>query len=101
VSIEEVTSNRGAVLLAELKALVDSFPQHQRRDLIKICETVFRGLNAGHKSRHVSPGAGEATTVDDRQGGTTSSLKLSRCCTARQCDTSFPSGPNSPQTSQE
>ena len=29
-------TNRGAVLLAELKALVDSFPQHQRKDLIKI-----------------------------------------------------------------
>jgi hypothetical protein len=44
VNNETVTSNRGAVLLGELKALVDSFPQHRRKEVIKIFETVFTRL---------------------------------------------------------
>jgi hypothetical protein len=45
-------SNRGAVLLAELKVLVDSFPHHQRAAVIKTLETVLRGLGAHHPSWH-------------------------------------------------
>ena len=52
MKIENGTSNRGGVLLAELKALVDSFPPHQRTDVIKALEIVFRGLDADYPSRH-------------------------------------------------
>lgn len=52
VKIENGTSNRGAVLLGELKALVDSFPPCQRRDVIKMLEIAFRGLNADRQGRH-------------------------------------------------
>jgi hypothetical protein len=51
VNIKNATSNCGAVLLGELKALVDSFPQHRRKEVIKIIETVFR-LSADYQSRH-------------------------------------------------
>lgn len=52
MSIENGTSNRGAVLLAELKAVVDSFPPHQRTDVVKTLEIVFRGLDADYPSQH-------------------------------------------------
>ena len=52
MSTENVKSNRRAALLAELKALDDSFPSSQRRDVILICESIFRSLNAGEASRH-------------------------------------------------
>jgi len=52
VKIENGTPNRGAVLLTELKALVDSFPHHQRGNVIKMLEITFRELNANHESRH-------------------------------------------------
>jgi hypothetical protein len=39
-----VEGNRGAVLLAELKALVDSFPHQQRASVIKMMEIAFKGL---------------------------------------------------------
>jgi hypothetical protein len=45
-------SNRGAVLLAELKVLVDSFPHHHRTAVIKTLETVLRELGAHHPSCH-------------------------------------------------
>ena len=44
-------TNRGAVLLAELKAVVDSYPPYQRIDLIKTLKTVLRGLDADYPSR--------------------------------------------------
>ena len=59
MSTENVRSNRGTALLAELKALVDSFPSYQRKDLILICERIFRSLNAGEASRH-SPAVADA-----------------------------------------
>ena|SRR5215813_5778165 len=52
VKVENGTSNRGAVLLAELKALVDSLPHHQRGNVIKMLEITFRELNADDQSRH-------------------------------------------------
>lgn len=58
--MENVRSNRGAVLLGEVKALVDSFPQHRRKDVIKAFEVVFTRLNADYQSRH---------SADRRQGG--------------------------------
>ena len=51
VKIENGTPNRGGVLLAELKALVDSFPPHQRTDVIKTLQTVLSRLNADYPSR--------------------------------------------------
>ena len=36
----------------ELKALVDSFPHHQRGNVIKMLEITFRKLNADDQSRH-------------------------------------------------
>ena len=45
-------SNRGAVLLAELKALVDSFPHHQRAGVSKVIGIALKELNADFPSRH-------------------------------------------------
>jgi hypothetical protein len=47
-----VERNRGAVLLAELKALVDSLPHHRRAGVIKMTEIAFKKLNADFNSRH-------------------------------------------------
>jgi len=47
-----VEGNRGAVLLVELKALVDSFPPHRRAGVIMIIEITFKKLNADFYSRH-------------------------------------------------
>ena len=47
-----IEGNRGAVLLAELKALVDSLPHHQRAGVIKMIETAFKKMNADFYSRH-------------------------------------------------
>ena len=47
-----VERNRGAVLLAELKALVDSFPHHRRAGVIRMIEIAFEKLNADFHSRH-------------------------------------------------
>jgi hypothetical protein len=66
VKIENGTSNRGAVLLAELKALVDTFPHHKRADVIKILETAFSRLNADKQSRHsvdLQPGEELSSTL--------------------------------------
>jgi len=52
VKVENGTSNRGAVLLAELKALVDSFPDHHRGNIIKMLEITFKELNADDQRRH-------------------------------------------------
>ena len=41
-----VERNRGAVLLAELKALVDSLPCHRRADVIMMIEIAFKKLHA-------------------------------------------------------
>jgi hypothetical protein len=46
-----VEGNRGAVLLAKVKALVDSFPHHQRAGVIRMIEISFRELNADLHSR--------------------------------------------------
>jgi len=37
--------NRGAVLLRDFKALVDSFPDERRREIIKLIDVVFRRLS--------------------------------------------------------
>ena len=63
MKIENGRPNLGAVLLAELKALVESFPHHQRTDVVRTLKIVFRGLDADSKSRrsvHLQP---EANTV--------------------------------------
>jgi len=41
-----VEGNRGAVLLAELKALIDSLPYHRRADVIMMIEIAFKKLHA-------------------------------------------------------
>ena len=46
MKVETGTPNRGKVLLAELKALVDSVPHPHRADVIKTIELVFSGLDA-------------------------------------------------------
>ena len=51
MNVENGTPNRGAVLLAELKALVDSFPPQRRAYVIRTLESVFRGLNAAYHGR--------------------------------------------------
>jgi hypothetical protein len=78
VKIENGTSNRGAVLLAELKALVDTFPHHKRADVIKILETAFSRLNADKQSRHsvdLQPGA--RTVLDSSSSKTLASPDFS------------------------
>jgi hypothetical protein len=52
MNTENAKSNRGAVLLGELKALVDSFPEDQRKTVIKIIGTVVTKLSAGCETRH-------------------------------------------------
>ena len=52
MKIENGRSKRGAVLLAELKALVDFFPHHRRAGVIKMIEIAFNKVNAGFHSRH-------------------------------------------------
>jgi len=47
-----IEGNCGAVLLAELKALVDSLPHHRRAGMIKMIEIAFGKLNADFHSRH-------------------------------------------------
>jgi len=47
-----IEDNRGAVLLAELKALVDSFPHHRRAGVIKMIEIAFKKLDADFHSQH-------------------------------------------------
>lgn len=51
-SIQTVESSRGAVLLRELKNLVDSFPEHRRKEVIRMIGIVFTQLNAGDQSPH-------------------------------------------------
>jgi hypothetical protein len=57
-----VEGNRGAVLLAELKALVDSFPHHERAGVIKMIEIAFKELNADLYSWHSVDRQPEART---------------------------------------
>ena len=47
-----IEGNRGPVLLAELKALVDSFPHHRRAGVIKMIEIAFKKLNDDFHSRY-------------------------------------------------
>ena len=63
MKVENGTPNRGAVLLAELKALVESFPHQQRRHVVQTLKTVFRGLDADSKSRRSVYLQPEANTV--------------------------------------
>lgn len=63
MKVENGTPNRGAVLLAELKALVESFPHQLRTNVVQTLEIVFRGLAADSISRrsvHLQP---EANTI--------------------------------------
>ena len=61
MKVENGRPNRGAVLLAELKALVESFPHQQRTDVVQTLKIVFRGLDAdSRRSVHLQP---EANTV--------------------------------------
>ena len=46
MNIENTGSNRGVVLLAEIKELVDSFPKDRRKEVIQVFRTVFTRLNA-------------------------------------------------------
>ena len=50
MSHQDVSVNRGTELLKELKELVDSFPEHHRKEVIKIFRTVFRGLSFGQNA---------------------------------------------------
>jgi hypothetical protein len=52
MNTENTKSDRGAVLLGELKALVDSFSEHQRKEVIKIIGSIVTGLNARCQNRH-------------------------------------------------
>jgi hypothetical protein len=52
MKLENGTLDRSAVLLAQLKTLVDSFPHQQRTDLIETLKIVFSGLDAGEENRH-------------------------------------------------
>jgi len=52
MNTENTNPDCGVALLGELKALVDSFPEHQRKEVIKIIGSVVTGLNAGCQSRH-------------------------------------------------
>ena len=58
MKLENGTPNRGAVLLAQLKTMVDSFPHHQRTDLIETLRILFKELDAGNQNRdsaHLQP----------------------------------------------
>lgn len=44
MTTEKIESNRGAALLGELKELVDSFPDHQRKEVISVVRHVFKEL---------------------------------------------------------
>ena len=63
MTIENGMSNRGAVLLAELKALVESLPHQQRTDVVQTLKIVFRGLDADSKIRRSADLQREANTV--------------------------------------
>ena len=56
-------SNGSAVLLTELKALVDSFPHRKRTGVIKTIETILTGLDAHYSSLHSVNLRPEANTV--------------------------------------
>lgn len=63
MKVENGTPNGGAVLLAELKALVETFPHQQRTDVVRTLKIVFKGLDADSTSRrsvHLPP---EANTI--------------------------------------
>jgi hypothetical protein len=55
MNIENKSPNCGVVLLRDLKALVDSFPEGRRKELIKLVESVFRSLRARRPSEHSDP----------------------------------------------
>lgn len=63
MKVENDTPNRGAVMLAELKALVESFPHQQRTDVVQALKIVSKGLDADSKSRHSVHLQQEANTV--------------------------------------
>lgn len=44
MTTERVDTNRGAALILELKELVDSFPDHQRKEVISLVRHVFQAL---------------------------------------------------------
>jgi hypothetical protein len=45
MTTEKIESTRGAVLLGELKELVNSFPAHQQAEVIALFRRIFRLLN--------------------------------------------------------
>ena len=45
-SIETLQSTRSKALLAELKELVDSLPEEQRKEVVRVLRTVFTRLNS-------------------------------------------------------
>ena len=51
-STQTVKSDRGAILLRELRDLTDSFAEHRRKEVIRTIWIVFTQLNAGHQTRH-------------------------------------------------
>ena len=63
MTIENGRSNRGAVLLAELKALLDSLPHQQRTEVIQTLTIVFRGLDADSRTRRSVHPQPKANTV--------------------------------------
>lgn len=78
MTIENGTSSRGSALLAELKALLDTFPHRKRVDLIKILESVVRGLNADDQSWHsVDPQPAAKTVLDSSSSKTLASPDFS------------------------
>ena len=72
-----VERNRGAVLLAELKALVDSLPHPRRAGVIKMIEIAFKKLNAELHSRHSVDRQPEARTTGDSPSSKHSKSDLS------------------------
>jgi hypothetical protein len=50
MTTEKIESSPGAVLLGELKELVESFPAHRRKEMIGLVTRVFNALNRGLES---------------------------------------------------
>ena len=81
MKVKNGTPNRGAVLLAELKALIESFPDQQRTDVIQTLKIVFKGLDADSKSRrsaHLQPEANSALSSPFREAAKSAELSNER-----------------------
>lgn len=63
MKVRNDSSNRGAGLLVELKALLDSFPLQVRTNVIETLKIVFRGLNGEPKTRRSVQPQPEANSV--------------------------------------